>query len=217
MGNLFQVDNETLALAVATEWNSQEDTIKQYNMCLTSLCNQVIDNPMQKTKEDLSRSILRYLETDTLCYRMLDPPELIKFQQANWDPLVDWFRNRYSVQIETTTGLMMPKLPEQTTEVIHGQLMSYNIWALTALGAATECVKSLIIALALMERQILVEDAVKLSRLETEFQLQHWGNVEWYHDLDMYNHQSRLAAASLLFHWSSEGSGLKQKSLKFRS
>ncbi|CAE1279097.1 ATPeAF2 [Acanthosepion pharaonis] len=94
LGNLFQVDNESLALAVATEWNAQEDTIKQHNMYLTTLCNTVIDNPMQRTKEDLTKAVLHFLETDTLCYRMLDPPDLITFQQTHWDPLVDWFRSR---------------------------------------------------------------------------------------------------------------------------
>lgn len=38
---------------------------------------------------------------------------------------------RYSVQIETTTGIMMPKLPEHTVQVLNSQLMSYNFWGLT--------------------------------------------------------------------------------------
>ncbi|KAL5019005.1 hypothetical protein ScPMuIL_004727 [Solemya velum] len=93
-GNLFTVSNEALALAVATEWNTQEDVITRHSMHLTSLCNTAIDNPMHKSRKDLVQSILHFLETDTVCYRVTEPAELATLQDEQWEPLLNWARRR---------------------------------------------------------------------------------------------------------------------------
>ncbi|KAF7275878.1 hypothetical protein GWI33_011182 [Rhynchophorus ferrugineus] len=68
-GNLFTVDSEPLALAVATEWNSQKKKIIQSNMHITTLCNTVIDNPNNLTKLDVVNYITNYLDTDTVLFQ----------------------------------------------------------------------------------------------------------------------------------------------------
>ena len=42
-------------------------------------------------------------------------------------------------------------------------------------------------------------------------QTKRWGNVEWYHDMDKYEVQARLAAATLFVHWCSENTMVRQK------
>ncbi|KAI6076555.1 ATP synthase mitochondrial F1 complex assembly factor 2 [Aix galericulata] len=64
---LFTVPSEALAIAVATEWDSQKDTIKFYTMHLTTLCNTALDNPTQRSKGQLIRAAVKFLETDTVC------------------------------------------------------------------------------------------------------------------------------------------------------
>ncbi|GAB1597508.1 ATP synthase mitochondrial F1 complex assembly factor 2-like [Argonauta hians] len=212
LGNLFIVPNESLALAVATEWNAQKTIIKKNKMHMTTLCNTAIDNPLQRSKGDLIRSIIHYLESDTLCYRMAEPEELLQFQKEKWDPIIDWFKSRYHVPVETTTAFALPCISDTTVEGICSQLNSYSLWCLTGIFNAVECVKSVILTMALIERQLSVNDAVFLSRLEMEFQTRRWGNVEWYHDLDLHESRVRLAAAILFTHWSSENCMIKQKS-----
>lgn len=36
VGNIFQIPGESLAMAVAAEWNSQKDTIKRHSMHIVS-------------------------------------------------------------------------------------------------------------------------------------------------------------------------------------
>ncbi|KAM6077987.1 ATP synthase mitochondrial F1 complex assembly factor 2 isoform 2-T2 [Theristicus caerulescens] len=67
---LFTVPSEALAIAVATEWDSQKDTIKFYTMHLTTLCNTALDNPTQRNKMQLIRAAVKFLETDTVWYEM---------------------------------------------------------------------------------------------------------------------------------------------------
>nr|XP_030717055.1 ATP synthase mitochondrial F1 complex assembly factor 2 isoform X2 [Globicephala melas] len=63
---LFTVPSEALAVAVATEWDSQQDTIKTYTMHLTTLCNTSLDNPTQRDKDQLIWATAKFLDTDTV-------------------------------------------------------------------------------------------------------------------------------------------------------
>lgn len=63
-----------------------------------------------------------------------------------------------------------------------------------------DCLKSLSLALALIECEIEVPKAVFLSRLEQVYQVNQWGSVEWYHDVEVMETQARVAAASLFVH-----------------
>lgn len=44
-----------------------------------------------------------------------------------------------------------------------------------------------------------------------KFQIAKWGNVEWYHDLDVEDLKARVAAAALFIYWSSESTTIMQK------
>ncbi|XP_061165970.1 ATP synthase mitochondrial F1 complex assembly factor 2-like [Saccostrea echinata] len=202
-GNLFQVPSEPLALAIATEWNSQKDTIKRQSMHLTTLSNTVLDNPMHRTREDIIRGGLHFLETDTILYRTTEPPEFLELQRREWDPVMEWLRSSYQVELESTTSLMPPEIPNDTVNIISRKVNSLNDWALVGFQYGVENLKSIILMLGLTDKLLTVEKAVQLARLETVYQTKTWGNVEWHHDADIYQLQCRVAAAALFVHWCS--------------
>ncbi|XP_062859236.1 ATP synthase mitochondrial F1 complex assembly factor 2 isoform X2 [Trichomycterus rosablanca] len=213
-GKLFTVPNEALAIAVATEWDAQKDTLKFYTMHLTTLCNTALDNPTQRSKDQMISAALKYLETDTICYRVEDPPGLVELQKNEWDPVTDWIENRYNVVIGSSSSILGPQIPEKTYETFQQHLSSYNLWSLTGLEYVINQLKSLILSFGLIDRRLTVEQAVLLSRLEEEYQIQHWGNVEWAHDYDMYELRARTAAGALFVHLSSESATVKKKLLQ---
>ncbi|XP_054851490.1 ATP synthase mitochondrial F1 complex assembly factor 2 [Eublepharis macularius] len=210
-GTLFTVPNKTLALAVATEWDSQQDTIKFFTMHLTTLCNTALDNPSQRSKEQLIRAAVKFLETDTICYRMEEPPALVELQKNEWDPVVVWAEKRYDVVIGSSTSILGPSIPQSTKDTFISHLASYNTWALHGIEYMITQLKSLILAMGLLDKHLTVEQAVLLSRLEEEYQIQHWGNVEWAHDYDVHELRARTAAATLFVHLCSESSTVKHK------
>ena len=67
-GSVLTLGNQSLALAVAHEWQAQKDQILLSQMHLTGLCNTAIDNPTNATKYDLVDDILNFLDTDTLLF-----------------------------------------------------------------------------------------------------------------------------------------------------
>ncbi|XP_072167727.1 ATP synthase mitochondrial F1 complex assembly factor 2-like [Diadema setosum] len=211
-GKPFVLPTESLAVAVATEWDAQQEVIKQHAMHLTSLCNTALDNPTHRTKVQKIKSILHFLETDTLCYRLEEPPELVAMQKTNWDPMLDWINERYGVSITSTTSITGPEIPPETYKTLEHHLETHSDWALIGYENAVDCLKSVILGFALMDREITVERAVSLSRLELEFQIQKWGSVEWAHDIEFADSKARVAAAVLFTHLVSEHTEKIQKS-----
>ncbi|XP_052781651.1 ATP synthase mitochondrial F1 complex assembly factor 2-like [Mya arenaria] len=213
-GNLFRVPNEALALAVATEWNAQKKFINRNIMHLTSLCNTAVDNPMHLTRGVLIKSILHFMETDTVSFFIKEPPELYKMQKDHWGSLIEMVEERYDIEVPVMEELAaIPDLNPATAEKLAKFLQSQSDWALFGYNYAVETIKSLVLTLGLMDKMITVERCVKLSRLEVDFQIERWGNVEWYHDIDLYDLQSRMSAAALFVHWSNETVKIKRKSM----
>ncbi|EEC08626.1 hypothetical protein IscW_ISCW019217 [Ixodes scapularis] len=184
LGNHFTVPNEALAVAVATEWDAQLKEINQHEMHLTTLCNTVLDNPSHKTEESLAAEILEFLESDTV-----------------------W----HGVKLDTWSDLASSSLPEETSSAFLRHLLSYSLWGLTGLLYATESLKSAVLCMAAVSRVVDVDQAVSLSRLETEFQTSRWGSVEWAHDLDREQLRSRVAAALLFVQLTGESSSTVHK------
>lgn len=210
-GKVFVVPNEGLAVAVATEWDTQLKEINQESMHLTALCNTVLDNPSNTTKEGLATNLMEFLESDTICCRMKEPEELAVLQQQKWDPVIRWYEDRYSVKINVSSDVIVDSMPKETYDTILRHLVSYTLWGLTGIQYATESLKSLILSQAIIDRHVGVEEGVALARLETEFQTSRWGSVEWAHDLDREQTLARVAAAVLFVQLTAESSSTVSK------
>lgn len=213
-GKLFTVPNEALAIAVATEWDCQRDTLKFWTMHISTLCNTALDNPTERTRDQIITAALKFLDTDTICYRVEEPPGLVELQRNEWDPVLSWIEDRYGVVIGSSSNIMGPVIPEATKETFHKHLQSYNFWSLTGLEYVITQLKSVVLALGLIDRHLTVEQAVLLSRLEEEYQIERWGSVEWAHDYDLYELRARTAAGALFAHLCSESSTVKRKLLQ---
>lgn len=90
-------------------------------------------------------------------------------------------------------------------------LLSYNDATMHGFIFAVDSIKSPILAMACVDKQISIEKAVHLSRLEEEFQLKFWGRVEWAHDLNQQDTQARLAASVLFVHFLSSEHLIREK------
>ncbi|XP_044743435.1 ATP synthase mitochondrial F1 complex assembly factor 2 [Chrysoperla carnea] len=211
-GKLFTVDNEALALAIAAEWDAQKTNIVPSTMHLTALCSTVIDNPNHLKNTDIADYVTNYIETDTVLFQSNDSEELYKVQVQEWDPIIEWFNKRYQTQILKTRFIDGPEFSDNDKNVLRKHLLSYNFSSLIGFMFAVDTLKSPILTLACVDRYLTPERAVLLTRLEEEFQLGHWGRVEWAHDLNQQELQARLAAAILFIHLNSSSSKILSKS-----
>ncbi|KAB0798573.1 hypothetical protein PPYR_09566 [Photinus pyralis] len=202
-GNLFSVSSEPLALAVAAEWDSQKDIIKQSNMHLSTLCNTAIDNPNNLSKYDMVNYILNSLDTDLILFHSHENDELYKLQVAEWDPIIQWFCDKFQVDLQKSRSMESPTISPETKAVVYRHLIAYNFECVNGFVYAIDTLKSVLLTVACVERSLTPEKAALLSRLEEECQLQKWGRVEWAHDLSQQDQQARVAATMLFIYFNS--------------
>ncbi|XP_024880718.1 ATP synthase mitochondrial F1 complex assembly factor 2 [Temnothorax curvispinosus] len=210
-GKVFEVNSKPLALAVAAEWDAQKETIDRGSMHLTSLCNTVLDNPHNHTKINLVNHIVNCLEMDTILFYSSEVDELYQLQVEKWEPIVRWFCEHYDVDIARTQSIEAPTVSMETKAALTKHLMSHNFNSIYGLVYAVDGLKSVILTLATAARVINIPEAVNLSRLEEEYQISHWGNVEWHHEYSKQDLQARLSAAMLFVYLNSHSATSRLK------
>lgn len=201
LGNLVTIENEFLALALAQEWNQQMKKIDLSSMHLNSLINTLIDNPLKLTKEQLIDKIMYFLDWDTLLYRSDHPEEFRQLQMKSWDPILTFINEQFQTNIQSTYDINVRDLIEQTDQdLIRKYLLNFDQPSLTTFLFIAEQLKSIFLTICLIKQFRSVEQIASLARLETEFQISRWSNVEYHHDYEHMDTRSKIAAAYLIFY-----------------
>ena len=118
-------------------------------------------------------------------------------QKKQWDPLLQWFRDRYGCQFRTTLEFETPEQDAKTVEIQQSLLESLTPWQLAALDSLTTVTKSFLISWALITDRLSINQAFEAARLEENFQMRQYGQVEgiYGHGIEMEFTRMTLAAA----------------------
>ena len=163
-----------LAEAVAGEWAAQGDAIKPQTMPLTGIANTAIDR-IAGSRDAMVAGLLRYAETDMLCYRADAPPDLVARQAAIWQPILDWASVSLDVTLAVTTGVVPVAQPEDALGNLRNVLRIYDDFRLAALSTAVSAMGSLILGLALAEGRLTGDEAYAAAQLDETYQNEFWG------------------------------------------
>jgi chaperone required for assembly of F1-ATPase len=174
---LLTLPTNPLGEAVAEEWRAQEVEIKPETMRLSGLANAAIDLIAPDTK-GYAAGLAVYAESDLLCYRADDPPELVARQLAAWEPLLEWAQARYDVTFTRVSGIMHQAQPSETIKRIGAAICARDAFELAALSHIVTISGSLVIALAVLERQIEPDAAFDVAHLDELYQAEQWGE-DW--------------------------------------
>jgi len=187
-----------LAEAMAEEWRAQGEEIDPASFPFRDLADFAIDH-VEADRAGVIETILRYAETDTLCYRA-DPDEpLFARQQDLWEPLVKAAETRMGVNFQRISGIIHRPQPAATLERLRQELAGLDSFTLSAVNTLAPLAASLIVALATLGQGA---DAVQLyaaANAEEDWQAEQWG-WEWTaeekraHKLAAFTHAARFAA-----------------------
>ncbi|CAL1703662.1 unnamed protein product [Somion occarium] len=196
---LLPKEKRLAAILVAGEWDNQDTLLKQHSLPMTSLTSRAIDAlGDEETRKQVRAQLLKYLETDTICFHQTEPQTIVDLQAQHWNPLLDWVQSEFSVQISTSNSFFRPVHPEETFKKFDEVMQKFDPWEMAAMERAVYTSKSFIIALALIKRQITAEQAAQASHVEVNSQIEKWGEVEDSHDVDYHDVRRQLASAAVL-------------------
>lgn len=163
-----------LAQAVADEWSAVEDRLDPRAMPLTGLANAAIDR-VAPDPAVFAAGLAAYGESDLLCYRAEDPEPLVARQQAAWDPVLAWARQRYDVTFAITAGVMHVAQPPATVVRLAEATAARDAFALAGLSPIVTITGSLVLALALAERAFDAETVWNAAHVDEDWQVERWG------------------------------------------
>lgn len=168
------VPSEALAAALAAEWAAQGEEIDPAGFLLRDMADYAID-VIPPDRAAAIAGVLRYAETDTLCYRA-DPDEpLYPRQRAVWEPLLLAAEARWQVRFVRVSGIIHRAQPVDTLSRIEDILAAHDDFALAALNTLASLSASLVIALAATEPGADITALWNAAELEADWQVEQWG------------------------------------------
>ena len=166
-----------LAQAVADEWRAVGEKVDPRAMPLTGFANAAID----KVAPDVgafAAGLAIYSETDLLCYRAENPPELAARQSIIWDPLLGWAQARYDIAFVVTAGIVHKAQPPETLARLSAAIAVRTAFELAALSPVITIGGSLVVALMLADDALTPDAAFDATHLDELWQAELWGE-EW--------------------------------------
>lgn len=176
-GRVLVLPNEATARLLAAEWAAQGDEIDPRGFPMRDLADFALD-VVAEGKRSAIETLLRYAETDTLCYRG-DPDEpLWKRQQEVWEPLLCVCEAREGIRLQRVSGVMHRAQDAAALAALEDRIEALDYFTLAALTTLTSLACSLVIGLAALEPDADGKALWDAANLEEDWQAELWGR-DW--------------------------------------
>ena len=173
----FAVPTRALAEAVAEEWREQGEVMNPKAMPQTRYVNSVLDGIAPK-RDAIVDAVAAYGGSDLLCYRAEHPDVLIARQATRWDPLLAWARSEFDAPLTLASGIMPVRQPEQSLKNLAQAVAKHDNFELAGLHDLVSISGSLVLGLAVSAGHLKAPEAMALSRLDDDWQIEQWGEDE---------------------------------------
>ena len=173
-GRVLVLPNEATARLLAAEWDAQGREIDPRGFAMRDLADYALD-VVAGDKAAAVAALLRYAETDTLCYRADADEPLWKRQQAVWEPLLEECEAREGIALERVSGVMPRAQDDAALRKLRGRLEGLDYFTLAALTTLAALACSLVIGLAALEPEADGEALWNAANLEEHWQAERWG------------------------------------------
>ncbi|KAG8954763.1 ATP synthase complex assembly protein atp12 [Tulasnella sp. 424] len=193
------VSKRLAASLVAHEWEKQEKLIKPHALPMTSIVSRAIDGLRDPTTHaEVREALLKYLDTDTICFHEEHPPALVRLQAQHWEPLIERIEKEYGVKVNIIKTLFGAGQPPATRRILAAVIEDFDEWELAALERSVYATKSFLTGFALVKGHLSVDDLANVAQVEVLSQIETWGEVEDSHDVDYRDIRRQLGSAACL-------------------
>jgi chaperone required for assembly of F1-ATPase len=159
---------------MAMEWSGQGEEIDASRFRFRDLADYAIDiaGPDRAT---VITAVLRFAESDTLCYRADPDAALHQRQLEVWEPLLTAAESRWDVHFERVSGVIHRPQPPATLARMERVLEAQDPFTLAALQTLASLAASLVVALAAIAPGAHGEGLWNAANLEEDWQAELWG------------------------------------------
>jgi chaperone required for assembly of F1-ATPase len=173
--SLLVLPTQAAAEIVAAEWAAQEKEIDPATMPATRIANTAIDG-ITGNEQAVLEDVLKFASGDLLFYRAGHPQELVARQQEHWDPILDWMATETGARFETGEGIMHIEQPREAIGLFGARLAKHSdALRLACLHTFTTLTGSALIALALAEMTLTLEEAWAAAHVDEDWNISLWG------------------------------------------
>ena len=170
----------TAAEMLKREWDGQGDIVRPGGMPAVRLVNTVIEG-VAATMPDVRAEIVKFAGSDLLCYRAEAPRDLVDRQNAEWDPVLAWYRDQRQARFVLAEGIVHVTQPDMaliavdraiTAGIGQGAAAPFRLGALHVMTTLTG---SALLAVAVLAGVIDAADAWRKAHVDEDFQISRWG------------------------------------------
>jgi len=172
--NALAVPTRALGDAIAAEWRAQGHTVDPQSMPMTRLANTALDRVAPNRAQIVSQ-VAAYAASDLLCYRAVEPVDLVRRQAAAWDPLLAWARTRFGCTLRTGAGVTFVAQDAAVVPSVTAALDTLSFFRLTAVGTMAGITGSAVLAFALAEGRLGPRGAFDAAHLDELWNRERWG------------------------------------------
>ena len=170
----LSLPSRRLAEAVAAEWNVQDAEVQPRNMPMMQLVSTAIDR-VTPNRDEAIDGIAAYSKSDLLCYRAASPRALAERQRMAWQPVLDWAALTYDATLTVTVGVMPVIQPDEAVAALRNAVADSDDFTLAAMHTLTAACGSLLLALAVRDRELEPAGAFDASQVDETWQAEQWG------------------------------------------
>lgn len=159
--------SQALADAIIAEWSAQGETINPDTMPLTQTLITAIDKI--RDREAITVGVMKYLDTDLVCYWAKKPPELAAKHKEVYGRWAKWFDEHFEVPLYTTKKIEALKQDEEAHKRAWNYIEALDDYYFTVLHILTSLTGSIIVSLAFCEGDITPEETFEVVKLDELF------------------------------------------------
>ncbi|MFS8038760.1 ATP12 family chaperone protein [Xanthobacter sp. AM11] len=174
--SLLALPSRPLAEAVAAEWAAQGEEINPFAMPLTRLVNVALDR-VGPEAEVVRDEVVRYAGSDMLFYRAEAPQGLVAWQAEAWDPVLDWLHASHGARFFLSQGVRHVTQPEASLAQVRA-LVPLAPLPLAAVHSITTLTGSALLALAVAQGALGVDQAWAAAHVDEDWNRRQWGEDE---------------------------------------
>ena len=173
-GSVVLLPTASLANAVASEWDAQQEEIEPASMPQFSLAVTVLDRVMTQ-REALVDEMASYGANDLLCYRDEDDV-LAAHEHTHWAPWLEWAETELQAPLALASGIMPVTQPTASVAALRAAVDTHNDWELGMLHRSVALGGSLILGLGFVRGKMDDAELFTMAFLDELWQVEKWGS-----------------------------------------